>query len=93
MTEISVEIFNILCVKFYNMKAVVIDEGSMMGSQMLNNVNRRFRDIFRIEEEFGWISIFVFGEFRQLPPVGDTFIFFASRVGILGQIISPPFTL
>jgi hypothetical protein len=46
-----------------------------VGSTMFSRVEKRLRMIFNPDEPFGGISIITFGDFNQLPPVGDQFIF------------------
>ena len=62
LMELSAKVSSTLCVKFTNLKAIIIDEISMMGAQMLNNVNCHLWNIFENEEDFEGISIFLFGD-------------------------------
>ena len=58
--------------KLKDIKYIVIDEMSMMGSRTLNLLNKRLKTIFpESEEEFGGMSIILVGDFGQLPPVKD----------------------
>ena len=57
---------------FYDCRLLVIDEKSMMGSEMLNIIDQRLRQIKgKPRTPFGGISIIIMGDFAQLPPVGD----------------------
>ncbi|XP_074603973.1 uncharacterized protein LOC141857379 [Brevipalpus obovatus] len=63
--------------KFQNemrqLKFVIIDEMSMIGARLLNVVERRLREIKPgVDEPFGGLFIYLFGDFRQLPPVKDS---------------------
>jgi hypothetical protein len=53
----------------------VIDEISMVGIKVFMQVDSRLKQIFGNEEPFGGISLMVLGDFRQLQPVKDTFVF------------------
>ncbi|KZV58854.1 hypothetical protein PENSPDRAFT_556270, partial [Peniophora sp. CONT] len=50
-----------------------MDEKSMVGLEMLSNIDSRLRQIRPNEDEIlGGYHIAIFGDFAQLPPVGDT---------------------
>ena len=53
----------------------VIDEISMVGYNMFNAVDQRLRQIMGVNKPFGNLNVITFGDFRQLPPVGDAPIF------------------
>lgn len=57
------------------MKLLIIDEVSMMGSNMFFSIHRRLCQIFRSDKPFGGKSVIVLGDFRQLRPVGDGYVF------------------
>ena len=60
-----------LCYK--NLKFIIIDEMSMVGARLLHLIGRRCRDIFpNVNESFGGINVYMFGDFQQLPRVKDT---------------------
>ena len=51
---------------------ILIDEMSMMGQKMFSWVDRRLRQATgKLEQPFGGISVIMFGDFAQLPPVCD----------------------
>src|SRR5579859_2897251 len=56
---------------------IILDEKSMVGRRMFSKVDSRFRDGFpdRRNDFFGGCSMLMFGDFGQLPPVGDTPLF------------------
>ena len=57
---------------FHDGRLLVIDEKSMMGSEMFNIIDQRLRQIKgKPRTPFGGISIIIMGDFAQLPPVGD----------------------
>ncbi|XP_067138715.1 uncharacterized protein [Centruroides vittatus] len=56
-----------------SLKFVVIDEMSMIGARTLYVIERRSREINPEKDEpFGGFFTYLFGNFRQLPPVKDT---------------------
>src|SRR5204863_2306008 len=51
---------------------VILDEKSMIGRCMFGILDARLREAFPEKDEiFGGRSIMLFGDFGQLPPVGD----------------------
>ena len=53
----------------WEMKFFIIDEISMMGSQILYYVDKRLGQLKRNKHLFGGVSILAVGDFYQLPPV------------------------
>ena len=64
----------ILEMELSNLKLIIIDEKSMMGKARLHVIDRRLRQARPAKKDtaFGGISIMIAGDFRQLPPVGDS---------------------
>lgn len=56
-----------------DIKYLIIDEMSMVGRNMIGQVDRRLRQIFphQAQDVFGGCSCLLFGDFGQLPPVMD----------------------
>ncbi|XP_062540963.1 uncharacterized protein LOC134209005 [Armigeres subalbatus] len=55
---------------FTNIKAIIVDEVSMIGADVLNTIHTRLQDITgNFDEPFGGINIIFCGDLRQLPPV------------------------
>ena len=54
---------------------MIIDEISMVKSEMLYQLDFRLQEITQNNKPFGGISLFVFGDFMQLRPVQGRFIF------------------
>jgi len=56
---------------------IILDEKSMVGRRLFSKVDSRFRDgfLYRRNDYFGGCSMLMFGDFGQLPPVGDTPLF------------------
>ena len=58
--------------EFKDVKYLVIDEMSMIGHRMLAWIDKRLRQATGLlNEPMGGISVILFGDFAQLPPVGD----------------------
>lgn len=48
----------------------------MIGARMLFQIEQRCRKIFpAIDEPFGGLHVYFFGDFRQLPPVKDSALY------------------
>lgn len=61
---------------FANIKAIIIDEVSMIGADVLNTIHVRLQDITgNYEDPFGGIHIIFCGDLRQLPPVNARPVF------------------
>lgn len=75
LKDLTAETLNTMRVKLYNMKLLIIDEISMLGSQQFNNIHRRMCQTFCSNKPFGGIPVIVFGDFNQLRPVGDGYVF------------------
>jgi hypothetical protein len=58
---------------FELVKYLIVDEISMVGQSLLGMVDSRLRQIFadKADVVFGGISVLMFGDFGQLPPVMD----------------------
>ena len=55
---------------YKNLKFVIIDEMSMVGAKLLHLIDRRCRDMFpTVDESCGGLLVYIFGDFRQCPPV------------------------
>src|SRR6202044_3953442 len=55
-------------------KLLILDEKSMVGRAQMGRCDRRLRQAFpqKAEEILGGIPTIIFGDFAQLPPIGDT---------------------
>ncbi|XP_058445649.1 uncharacterized protein LOC131426905 [Malaya genurostris] len=55
---------------FANVKAIIVDEVSMVGADVLNNIHTRLQNITgNYDDPFGGMNIIFCGDLRQLPPV------------------------
>ena len=79
LKKLSPDIKNTMRSQLWNLKAIIIDEVSMVGATMLGKINQRLQEIFGCNTIFGGISILFVGDFNQLPPVGDNFAFQANE--------------
>ncbi|XP_061178430.1 uncharacterized protein LOC133187077 [Saccostrea echinata] len=61
--------------KFQNLKLIIIDEISMVGNRSLALIDSRLQLLTGIKKPFGGISIIAVGDFFQLKPVMDRWIF------------------
>ncbi|XP_043471644.1 ATP-dependent DNA helicase PIF1-like [Leptopilina heterotoma] len=75
ISELSSNVANNLREKINDVKLVIIDEISMVGSCTLSRVDFRLRQIKGINESFGGISVILVGDLYQLPPVMDRAIY------------------
>ena len=58
--------------EFKDLQYLVIDEMSMIGHRMLAWIDKRLRQATGLlNEPMGGVSVILFGDFAQLPPVGD----------------------
>ena len=73
--KLSDDLRNNLASKLHDLKLVIIDEISMVSATMMTQVDYRLREITRNDELFGGVSIICFGDFHQLRPVKDHFVF------------------
>ena len=71
------EKLNTLRMKLSNLLRVVIDEVSMVGSNMLLEIHKRLQQIKGVSADhmFGGVSILAVGDLYQLPPVGQPAVF------------------
>ena len=58
-----------------DIKILVLDEISMVGTDQLLTIHRRLCDIMGNEDPFGGVSVLAVGDLLQLPPVGKFPIF------------------
>ena len=71
-----------------NLKLVIIDEVSMVGSNLLFMLHKRLRQIKSVPEDvmFGDISVLAVGDLYQLPPVGQAPLFATVNDGSLASL-------
>ena len=70
-----------LQMRFQHKDYVIIDEMSMLGQKTFAWVDRRLRQATSaLHEPLGGLSVLLFGDFAQLPPVGDRPLFVKSSI-------------
>ena len=62
-----------------NLKLIIIDEMSMVSSDMLYKIHQRLSDIFRSTQPFGGVGVMLVGDLMQLKPVKGNFIFMTPK--------------
>ena len=73
--NLSSDVLNTLRSKLLCLKLIIIDEISMVGNQILSQVNGRLKAILNTSLDFGGVSIICVGDFHQLRPVKDSYVF------------------
>lgn len=58
--------------KMKNVKFLIIEEFSMVGTRMLNIINKRCMQMKSCNKPFGGLPLYMFGDLFQLCPIGDT---------------------
>ena len=68
---------NTMRTKLSNLALLIIDEVSMVGSNMLLEIHKRLQQIKGVSGDvtFGGVSILAVGDLYQLPPVGQPWLF------------------
>ena len=70
---------NTLRSKLSSLCFIIIDEISMVGSDMFLKIDSRLKELFGGPKYFGEISIITFGDMFQIPPVGQSMLFLPTR--------------
>ena len=73
--KLDSDISNRIGVKLKDLQLLIIDEISMVGFTMFQQTDARLQQIMKTKKPFGGISVIVLGDFNQLRPVGDKYIF------------------
>ena len=69
------ESLNTLRVQIGHIRLWLIDEISMVGHRLFSFIDQRLQEVNSTNSPFGGCSVIAFGDFFQLPPVMDGFIF------------------
>jgi DNA replication protein DnaC len=96
MKNLGHESLNTIRVKTSKLKLVIIDEISMMGVRTFTQIHRRLSQITGLTKPFGGISIIAVGDFNQLKPVKEGYVFSSDGQGcnsILGNPLWNNFVL
>jgi PIF1-like helicase/Helitron helicase-like domain at N-terminus/Herpesvirus tegument protein, N-terminal conserved region len=89
MCPLDAGTLNTIRCKLCDLKLIIIDEVSMVGTRMLHQIDARLKQIFQTAKAFGGISILAVGDFRQLQPVGDGWVFKANTADALNTLAGP----
>ena len=57
------------------MKILIIDEFSMMKADILYRIHLRLHEVTQVDQDFGGVNVYLFGDPAQLKPVCGSFIF------------------
>jgi hypothetical protein len=83
--EISKEISEQMRSKLYQLRAILIDEVSMISSSLFETAHLRMQQIFQNKITFGGVSVILFGDLYQLKPVRNQFIFEPNKLNTYAQ--------
>ena len=75
LVKLDSDISNRIGVKLKDLQLLIIDEISMVGFTMFQQTEARLQQIMKTKKPFGGISVIVLGDFNQLRPAGDKYIF------------------
>ncbi|KAG8175966.1 hypothetical protein JTE90_000005 [Oedothorax gibbosus] len=86
MPDFPADLTNRICSHLCDCKLLIIDEVSMVGRRQFYQVDKRLKQIFKSHENLGGISVLCLGDFHQLKPVGDSYVFFSGRANQLQNL-------
>lgn len=73
---------------FEYVKVLIVDEISMIGAELLNQIDLRLKQITgNFDNNFGGLDIILIGDLRQLPPVRATPIYKQPKRRMVGPMI------
>ena len=61
--------------KYINVKVLFLEEVSMIGRELMKKVNKRLQQIFGTMSIFGNLHVIAIGDFYQMAPVQDSYVF------------------
>ena len=64
---------------FKNLQVLIIDEVSLVDSDMLYKIDLRLKEVKQNEKLFGGVALFCFGDLLQIKPVKGRYIFQAPK--------------
>lgn len=73
--ELRTDVARDFCNEMKEVKFVIIDEFSMIGTSVFAMIDKRLREGLGINEPFGNLFIYMFGDYKQLPAVRDDSLF------------------
>ena len=75
LTPLTSSELNTLRSKYLQSKAIFYDEISMVGRRLWNKADQRLKEIFGTNKDFGGLHVIAAGDFFQMAPVRDCYIF------------------
>lgn len=73
---------------FKYVKVLIVDEISMIGAELLNQIDSRLKQITgNFDSNFGGLDIILIGDLRQLPPVRATPIYKQPKQRMVGPLL------
>lgn len=78
MPKLSADVANTIRENLFELKLLIIDEISMVGSTMFSQVDTRLRQIMGQNKSLGGVSVLMMGDLYQLP-IMDTSIYLCSK--------------
>lgn len=87
-SKLSFEALQLYRNAFANVRAIIIDEVSMIGADVLNTIHSRLQEITgNYDDPFGGMMIVFCGDLRQLPPVNARPVFKPSANSMHGAVL------
>ena len=75
--------------KYINVKVLFLEEVSMIGRGIFTKVNQRLQQIFGTNKPFGNLHVIAIGDFYQMAPVHDTYIFSENYNRDTPEVLAP----
>ncbi|CAF0982805.1 unnamed protein product [Brachionus calyciflorus] len=72
---LSDEISHKFVLIFFDLQLIIIDEISKVGARTLHQIDQRLWQIFKTSKACGGLSVITVGDFNQLKPTGDSYVF------------------
>ena len=72
--------------KYRHLKLLIVDEVSMLGSQMFTKLEDRLREIMNCAAPFGGVHVILVGDLYQLQPVAESWIFRSHAASVAGNL-------
>ncbi|XP_062542339.1 uncharacterized protein LOC134210305 [Armigeres subalbatus] len=87
-SKLSFETLQLYRNAFAHVQAIIVDEVSMIGANVLDTVHARLQDIkAEYDDPFGGMNMILVGDFRQLPPVNARFVWKNSANSMHGAVL------
>ena len=88
LLPLSTEVAHQYRALFKYVKMIIIDEISMIGAELLTQIDSRLKQITgNFNTNFGGVDVIMIGDLRQLPPVRATPIYKQQKQRIVGAIL------